>query len=377
MDKVGLITLYRNNYGSALQCFSTMLTIRKLGYDPFLLLESSSDSLPLLMKKAYRIAFRSLIYKNYWHERKTMNMSIAKDSHILTEDSKAAINIFIEKKLSPLEKTSAQLTSLAHSGEWKYFITGSDQVWNASRVIQDLYLLRFAPSQKRVAFSASFGTKDVANFNIPVLKRELPKFRAISVREESGRKIVKDLTGREVERLADPVVLLTKDEWVDVAKDGRKIDEPYIFVHFLNEPNQVAVDSINQIQSQTNSKVFCLGYKQNGFSKLNNVEFVDGGPEDYLSLIMRADYICTDSFHTCMFSIIFSKNFYVFKRQYLHGKSQGERITDLLKRYQLGDRLIENINDIDFTGTLNSSDLKKIIDEERKRSLAFLESSLQ
>lgn len=245
MKKIGIFTLFRDNYGSALQCYATMNSLKKLGYEPFLLFDSPAHGLISIVKRGTKLAYRSIRFHNYWDDRKIMNAAMAKERRILTDQSKAAIDNFTNEKLHPIMKDMHQLTEMSRSSEWQYFITGSDQVWNASRVIADSYLLKFAPPQKRVAFSASFGTKDVANFNIPVLKRELPKYRAISVREESGRKIVRNLTGREVERLADPVVLLTKDEWIDVAKEGMKIGEPYICVHFLNEPNQVAVQDFS------------------------------------------------------------------------------------------------------------------------------------
>lgn len=72
--------------------------------------------------------------------------------------------------------------------------------------------------------------------------------------------------------------------------------------------------------------------------------------QDWLSSIYNSDIIITDSFHGCVFSILFHKDFYVMKNDF----GGNTRINSLLSLFGLENRLIKKgsiseANPIDWT----------------------------
>src|SRR5699024_5866974 len=121
--------------------------------------------------------------------------------------------------------------------KYEYFITGSDQVWNPYFTnASPLYFLTFAPKNKRIAYSPSFGISEIPKENVANYSQWLKEMKAISVREKAGADIIKNLTNRDSPVLADPTLLLTKEEWLKIAKPA--VDKPQkdiLLTYFLGE----------------------------------------------------------------------------------------------------------------------------------------------
>ena len=106
----------------------------------------------------------------------------------------------------------------------------------------------------------------------------------------------------------------------------------------------------------------------------------DVGPSEFLNLVRNAEFVCTDSFHGTVFSLIHHKKFFVFRRYPNQSKvSTNSRLDSLLKIVDLKDRLLE--------GTENVADwMEKEIDYEivdeklekfREESKSFLRGALE
>ena len=123
--------------------------------------------------------------------------------------------------------------------KYDYFITGSDQVWNPNfNRMSDIDFLVFATPEKRVAFSASFGISEIPEDMKDYYKERLLGIKYLSVREDTGKDIIENLTGREdVQVLVDPTMLLTSEEWDKVAKKPEQLkdNKKYILNYFLGE----------------------------------------------------------------------------------------------------------------------------------------------
>jgi hypothetical protein len=147
-------------------------------------------------------------------------------------------------------------------------------------------------------------------------------------------------------------------------------------VHFLNEPNEVALESMSWLSEQLNIDIVAIGYRYDSFNRLKRFVFKDGGPWDYVSMIDKAEYVITDSFHSSLFSINFNKRFLVFHRNYLASK-QTSRISDLLERFGMGNRLI---TDIEVLRNLYLEDLpvssRSILERERATIRDYIQKSI-
>ena len=170
-----------------------------------------------------------------------------------------------------------------------------------------------------------------------------------SVREKSGQKIIKDLTGREVPVVCDPTILFTAEEWAETVSPERFIQEPYLFCYFLgNNPGQR--EFVKRFKEATGYKIVQLQHCDEYIR--SDVGFPDYapynvGPAQFVQLIRDAEYVFTDSFHASVFSLLHGKRFFTFRR-YNNDSivSTNGRLYSLLSLVGQEDRLLKGDEDV-------------------------------
>lgn len=343
-SKIGLITFFRDNYGSELQCYATKTFLEKNGYNCDVLYESSYgfERIKSRFKSITKIILYSIIYRGFAKNRRFINQSVKLSGNSLTKESKFHLNWFCETVLCPRGVEYRLLEDERFKNEYDYYIAGSDQIWGGGYLVKPFMFLEFAPDEKKIALCPSFGVETIKKFNVRHFKKSISKFPKLSVREESGQRIIEKLTGRRVPILSDPVMLLDTDEWHDFAQNSSIKHQNYVFVHFLGTPSEGAIRCINQIASEYELSVVCFANNYNDYDALKSHIFVDGSPYDYVYLIENASFVCTDSFHTSHFSIIFNRKFFTFERNYGHHNKQSTRIHNLFSTYECSERFIKD-----------------------------------
>lgn len=210
-----------------------------------------------------------------------------------------------------------------------YCVAGSDQIWNPNWAGQDHLFLTFAPPEKRIAFAASFGVEELEPDVAERYARLLKDFKYISVRERSGAKLVKQLTGKDVDVVLDPTLLLSRNDWEMIVKrPAIQLPEHYVLAFFLGEEPEGVIESFAE---------------QHGLPivHMNREEYPELyvlDPAEFLYVVKHADYVLTDSFHGTVFSIKFQREFYVFHRKQAGMENMFTRISDLLQRFHFEDR---------------------------------------
>lgn len=366
--KVGICTLYTGyNFGSALQAFASKTVIANLGFQPEIFKVSGSlvKGRDIRFKKLIILFTRMMLFsKNKFKVIKSFTGNNKSEINKKTIDE---FNDFYSLKLNPTVVSYKELKKISKTEEYHSFICGSDQIWNSTAFYVDpFYYLNFCPSNKRIAYAPSFGRTYIPKYNKNIIKKYISGIKNISVREDSGKEIVRDLLKKDVEVCLDPTLLLDKNEWKKYLKLN-KINRKYILCYFLNEPSKKARNFINKLSQKKDLDVISLN---NSFFNTT----IYGGPETFLSYLSSAEFVITDSFHGVAFSINFEKNFYVFDRQYIT-ENQSTRIKSLLKIVDLNEvfECEEDLNN-------NYFDYKKINEKlniERKKSKDFLEKSIR
>ena len=161
----------------------------------------------------------------------------------------------------------------------------------------------------------------------------------MSVREEAGKEIVKQLIGKEIPVLIDPVMMLNEEEWLKVSKKPRvDCSKPYVLKYYLGDEDEE--EKIDNWAKRNGYAVYELLNDQIS-------ELYSAGPGEFISLIKNASLVCSDSFHCIAFSIIFSKPFIVYDRL---GKDTGmsSRLDTLLRKFGFEDRWKELLNEEDY-----------------------------
>ena len=370
MKKIGIITLYRDNFGSILQAYATYSFTKSLGNDCVILQIKYSKDIWSKLRKVPILLYRCIRYKNYYHDWRLLRETSKKEINLLSSDTKKKMDNFIDStfKIEECDVKCLEKVNL----KYDYFITGSDQVWNG---YEEFRYLVFADKEKRVALAPSFGTRGVKEYYKKDIIKALNGYEVLSVREESGVKIIKDLVGKEAIRLPDPTILLGKDEWIRFAEKGIKKNS-YILLHFLNAPNKLAIEIINKYLKKNQCMVYCICNKYEIYERLLRYKFIDINPYDYVSLINNAEFIFTDSYHSTLFSLNLERQFFTFERQHFHNDSQSSRIVDLLHRVGMYDRFILKVEeDLNFDN-LSKWDSDFIFAEERNNIKKYIMASL-
>ena len=193
--------------------------------------------------------------------------------------------------------------------QFDYFVVGSDQIWNPNYTYnKSTIYLRFAKKKKRVAIAASFGIEKLPKEQEALIKKYLNEFKYVSVREESGSKIVESITGQKCDVILDPTLLVDSCCWEELVKHSQeKLPESYILTYFLGDILEQNKEFIMKFAKKNNFQIINMNNE-------NEEHVFSWSPETFVKAIKNCQYFFTDSFHGCVFSIIFKKQFLVFKR---------------------------------------------------------------
>ena len=291
---------------------------------------------------------------------------------------------FIENHISPLSKKcyfTEQLIEEFNSLQLDAVIVGSDQVWRPDySPCQSNYFLDFLPSEskiRKISYAASFGT-DKWLFTPEETKKYgdlLKLFDAVSVRELSGIDLCKEHFGVDAVQVVDPTMLLDKEDYIHLVPTTKQRGN--LFCYMLNR-NQEKTNVINEIAHRTFLQPFenmpLLEFSPDNLYR--DIESCVAPPvEDWLSAFMEADMVVTDSFHGCVFSIIFNKPFWV-----IGNKERGlARFDSLLRQFDLQERLISpaDIENLDVYKPIDWERVNQRRNELKKEAIDFIESSLE
>lgn len=352
MNDIGIVTIISDNYGNRLQNYALSLIIEKMGLSVCTLFNIKRQ--PILRK------LRLLMIKNNSERKRLSKFSEFNKKYIKNKiyyfgvDGKRNMNI--------IEWCEFKLIDL----KFRKFIVGSDQVWNSYFTFNsDLMFLNFADYGKRIAYAASFGTDTIDERHVSLYKKCLSKIKHISVRENSGARIIDKLLNKDVDVNIDPTMLVNREEWLKVSiKPQCDIKKPYVLMYFLG-------DILNEYRQYI--------YQ---YAMINELDIIDltemepnqfwynTGPSEFIWLIEHSKIIFTDSFHGTVFSILMQKPFIVFERV-MKSHSMVSRIESLLGLLDLKDRMFHNqsYNDIK---KIDYFDTYKKLDVERKVAMEYL-----
>ena len=344
MKKVGILTIIgNNNYGNRLQNYAVQEVLKKLNFDVETILnnEYSNNKKFYVLRKIKRIIKNDECIENI----KRYNNFKKFNNNIKFSDYK--VNAYSKNKV------------------YDYVLVGSDQVWNPYHGrLRDVDLLKFVQPKKRIAFSASFGINEIPLNYEKKCRNEFNKFKCISVREDAGEKIVKKLTDRkDVVVLIDPTMLLNANEWDKIAKKPDMLkNHKYILNYFLGNLSQERNEEIKKVAKENNCEIINILDKKS--------PYYECGPSEFLYLEKNAFLVCTDSFHSSVFAILFNTPFLVFEREDA-AVSMNSRIETLLSKFKLEDRKYNGkIEKRDLIANYNEA--YRILEIERKKANDFL-----
>lgn len=373
--KIAILTLPISiNYGGILQAYALQTTLEKMGHDVFFLNLRYKRN-PLWLR--FLVCSKRIVYF-YLFNKKT-NLSPKERNYVTKGVSKFVSNyiklgrpIYSEKKIS--KECDANKIDL--------IVYGSDQIWRPAYAPNIYcYFGSFAKKHiKQIAYAASFGIKDVSEYTPEQLlkcSQLLMAFSAVSVRESSGVDICNKFFKVNSESHLDPTLLLTVEKYRElISKANTKKTEGNLLVYILDETKETK-ELINKIVESRSVTPFYLNRNVHDYS-IPIEKRVLPSVEQWLRGFDDADYILTDSFHGCVFSILFKKQF-VSLGNNVRGM---ERFESLLEKFNLQDRLIdvnsiEEIQNVLFDKKIQYKNVYDILNKERNKAYSFLMDAIK
>lgn len=357
MKKISIITIYdENNFGNRLQNYAVQEIAKKLNNEVI----SVRYQRDYEIKLKYRIKILLRELKRYLNkDNRNKKLKLFRN---FNQNIKVTDKMYNPKNIIKYDKKN----------NTDYYIVGSDQVWNPHfGRLTDIELLNFT-NKNKVAFSASFGISKLPDDCIEKTKNNLSDFKAISVREDVGKKIIGDLNiNKDVEVLIDPTMMLNADEWNKVSKEPKQIsklnEKKYILNYFLGKLSEERKNEINRIAKENDCEVINILDK--------NDPFFVSGPSEFLWLEKNAFLICTDSFHSSVFAILYNRPFIVFNREDKN-ESMNSRIETLISKFNLKNREFNGKNITKENLEHDYTETYKILEQERIKSETFLKKAL-
>lgn len=364
--KIGILTLpLYTNYGGILQAYALQTILERMGHKVSVIsFKHQFPSTAIGRLKGYVLSpIKQWLFRN-----------IVPSDFVSSKDYYTSI--FIRKNINT---TYYHSFSEIEPGEYDAIIVGSDQIWreryvcgSCKRSIESSFL-DFAETWniKKMSYAASFGTDswEYDEKQTNNCRNLIRKFNAVSVRESSGVILCKKYLDIDAVQVLDPTLLLAKEDYCTLVKRHQKKMTNSLMTYILDSgPEKKRI--IESVASTLGLKIFKSN--EEGIDHASFQKKIKQPPvENWICGFRDSDFVITDSFHACVFSIIFNKPFIVIPN-YMRGVS---RLESLLSLFGQDFRLIKNPADFILSDRIKGRPNCNL-DAQRDFSLNFLNTNL-
>lgn len=351
MKKVGIMSMQRiKNYGSYLQAFALSNMIKSLGHEvEFVDFKIEPCIIPAVSKTSVEDIAKE--YRDYFY--------------IVENFEKQYETKFLKELKIHKRNERPELDTL---------VIGSDEVFNClqdnSDVGYSLELFGKKHNAKRlITYAASCGSTTIERLKNHDKHEEiaelLNEFNAISVRDENTRNFVESLSNIMPINHLDPVLVY---DFKDNVVDNVNIDNYIIVYAYPFNLNDEECEKIKKFAKKHDKKIVSIG----SYQKCTDI-FIPAHPLEVLPYFEKADFVITNTFHGTIFSIKSHTPFVSFVRNY-----NSEKMTDLLNRLKLEDRMISSLEELDqeFCKEIDFCKTDDVIEKEKIRAVEYLKNNL-
>ena len=341
------------NYGAMLQAYSLQETIKSLGHTVEFIDQRKETQRKIelsrknkeIFKNIFKIIYRKPIEKGYRNFEEFIGIQ-----HLTKE------NYFDYSKL------------IENPPKADVFLTGSDQVWNPIS-LKPIHFLDFADKNaKKISYAASLGQSAIPENKINQFQKYLNSFDSISVREESSKKQLSQLTSKEVNVNIDPAFLFNKYQWKELSRPVTGLSRPFILCYILYRPKWLN-KYLTKLHKKTGFQIVLID--NSAFRQIYCNRYIrDAGPQEFLWLFNNAEMIITSSFHGTAFSALFNKKFFT-----IVNPAAPSRISDLTKTLHLSETILSSDDRFEFP-EIDYTKTNEIIEKEKKKAIEYLKNSI-
>lgn len=380
--KIGILTQpLINNYGGILQNYALQKILKDNGHEVVTLDWRPKDPPRYIIILS---AIKTFLNKLVGRSRHYRYQLSRKEENIINQN----FTKFIDKYINHTSKSQTidGLRIQMLNERCEALIVGSDQCWRPSYCygFETAMFCDFAESDNiiKLTYAVSLGT-DVWEYSVEqtkVLRRLIKSFSFVSVRENSAIGLCNKELGINPIQVLDPTLLLRKDDYLELINNAHIHESSRLFYYIL-DPTESKRSFVQSVANSMNLSTFTILPKYQAeirtkYNVKNNISDCIFPPiENWIQAFADASVVVVDSFHGCVFSIIFNKTFWVIGNEH-RGLS---RFTSLLSMFNLESRLVsENqFNHIDVNSKIDWNRVNSILDSKRSFCLDLLLSQLK
>lgn len=391
--KIAVITMRCNtrNYGGALQayalhkqfeklcCFSELINfiIRK----PSVVVEQTPsiiDRIRRVFRQSPIVLFKKVCSRAIMTLRNEFEQKPFEKSRAMRHK---AFDSFEKTYIPQTDTVYTKDTIREVFSRYDFFVCGSDQVWNP-RWYNEFYRLDFVPETfPKFSYAASISVDSLTDEQQEVFRNSLSSYIGVSVREKQAVSLLQGLSPVPPVHVLDPTLLLDRSDWDAIASE-RLVKQPYMFCYFLDCGEKLR-ELAKQYAKKHHLRVVCIPYVLNQYHKFDKKytdQFIESAsPADFISLIKHADVVFTDSFHASVFSSVYEKEFFAFRRYGAPGMSA--RIETLTQLFGTEERFCdtddkETVSYIESCSPIDYSNKQEYL-QLKERSVAYLKEMLE
>lgn len=374
--RIGILTLpLHTNYGGILQAYALQTVLERMGHEVVVFDTPNQLPLPPLWKRPLSYAKRAVLKAEGKMNRIFLEQYYNKIRPIIAQNIQPFIDKYIHRKVIK------KFTNL-QSCDYDAIVVGSDQVWRAiyfpmwnNCPLPNAYL-DFAKGWniKRISYAASFGTDDweYTDEQTQKCKALLQLFNAVSVREINGVDLCRKYFNVDAVHVLDPTMLLNEEDYSIFFQKANTPKSGGTLLNYILDETENTQILIKSVADQKGLKSFSVNNPfENDESKPLN-DRIKPSVETWLRGFYDAEFVITDSFHACVFSILFRKQFAV-----VGNKERGlSRIESLLNYFGLEDRIVEKSAQVTQLPQIDFDIVYRELEIFRKKSYGFLNAAL-
>lgn len=360
--KIGILTHYNvNNQGAQLQMYALWNYLCSLGHETVILTYNKNfDFIPEEGKKN-NVSLKSIPYflKNYLL-KKGMGLTVYNAKKYYT--------------LARMRKRNYRFQSY-HSDDLDAVIIGSDEVYSIDVGINSMMYGHALCCENTISYAPSFGrtTSKILKKEgcYELVKSGMEKMKFLSARDLHTKEMIKELAGKDVPIVCDPVFLIDFKKQIASKK---KLHQPYLLVYsydaHMNEKEEY--EAIQEFAQKRGLLTVSAGT----YHKWCDRNIVCD-PLEWVEYFKNAEYVITDTFHGYVNALKAQKETALFVRNQINAfklKSLMEQTkTEEREFFEFSLNALENV----FSKKMDYEKIERLLENMTRSGEDFISEVLR
>ena len=342
--KIGIVTVYRSeNCGSYLQAWAMQTVLREMGHEP-----------------------QFLPYEVPLNNRREVGFQVFK----CCVKGRFSTARFLLERRRLFRLSQKKLQICRDVKQLDVCIFGSDTIWNFEDAFfraQRDFFFGFGMNCPKIAYAVSVGSTSGEQFwAVEGVKHAVESFSAVGVRDAHLQNILSDgAVCKNMTRVIDPTMLLKPEMYAE--NPALKLPGRFVFVYYFGRMSDGVYSQLKDFCEKRGLEIMHMGLPDKRFSSN-----VTNAPENFVRCFREADFVLTNTFHGCVFSILFNKRFAT------DGYAK-KKVDDLIRGFHLETQYLQPTRTVEdcFETEIPYDRVNERLEGLRMESLAFLKDSLE